>query len=409
MSKLFAMEDINNDVVGEMETTPEMGEAADVQASVDEGVGDMGEATIAIDEGMGAVDQLEQVEQVVETAAEGEGLDPVAAEAIRIAVEAICARVGADSKKVFNLYAAENFNSASSRKANTKIALEGVGEFLKDMWKKIKAALQRLWEKAREFWDKHVSSLGRIKKALTSAKSNLGNSSGKLKDKAFIEEAPSALMEAFGFKKDISVAEIKNVIKVHNALTDNADKINAEIQYLNSMAEASAHAGKTDIDGMMALVDREFKFGTSNAPMVGGVYITYKFQGDKSEGTLDLDIEREKVDRESKLGVSLSDKAALQDLIKETIHVIDNTIRYRDKTKKIDEATNKFFVVLEKRIVTLSDSASPEDVKEMRKIMKMVYKSNAKAPQLNAEILSFNVKLGKAVLGYVALCVKNYK
>ena len=59
---------------------------------------------------------MEEVEGLVEDAVEnGEGLDPVAAEAVRISVEAICARIGANPKAVYPLYATENFASASSR------------------------------------------------------------------------------------------------------------------------------------------------------------------------------------------------------------------------------------------------------------------------------------------------------
>ena len=130
MSKLFAFE--NADVIGdevELETPVEVGEVADVEVDVMEEGGEIEEQAEAIEEGVGASDQMEQVEELVEQAAEeGEGLDPVAAEAIRIAVEAICARVGANPKSMYALYATENFQSASSRKANTRFALEGVGD-----------------------------------------------------------------------------------------------------------------------------------------------------------------------------------------------------------------------------------------------------------------------------------------
>lgn len=414
MSKLFALENLDGDVVaGELEVTPEMGEAADVQVAVDEEVAEVGEATVAIDEGMGAADQLEEVEEVVAAAAEGEGLDPVAAEAIRIAVEAICARVGANPKAVYNLYATENFQSASGRKSNTKIALEGVSDFLKDMWKKIKAALQRLWDKARQFWDDHVSSLGRIKKALMSAKDRLSKTTGKLKDKAHLEDAPGYLAEAFGFDKDISVASIKTVVKTHAALTKTSDAINAEIEGLNSAAEAALKADQPTFDAIQSLLEKEsgktFAYGSANAPMVGGVHVKFTFEVEKDEGIINIDTEHDKVTRESKLGVALSDKAAVQDLIKETIYVIDDTIRYRDKTAKMNEAFNKFMLSMEKRLNELSAGLSADKTKDMRKIMKVAYKANSKYPQVNAELLSFNVKLGKAVLGYVGLCMKHYK
>ena len=93
------------------------------------------------------------------------------------------------------------------------------------MWKKIKAALQRLWEKVRAFWDKHVSSLGQIKKALESMKQRVGESSGKLKDKAYIEEAPAGLDDALGFEGDISVKSIETVINTHKDLLETSEEV----------------------------------------------------------------------------------------------------------------------------------------------------------------------------------------
>ena len=410
MSKLFALENLDGgDMPAEMETIPEGGEAADVQVAVDEDVSEIAGDTTAIDEGVGAVDQMEQVEEVVEAAAEGEGLSEVAAEAIKLAVEAICARVGANPKTVYNMYATENFGSASGRKAYTRMALEGVSDFLKDMWKKIKAALQRLWDKARKFWDSHLSSLGRIKKALMSARERLSQTSGKLKDKAYIETAPSSMVDAFGFEKDISASTIMTVVKTHAALTQTADKINQEIAELNAFAQAAASAGKADFAQLDRLANATLHYGTAQAPMVGGTFVTFTMSSDKAEGTIDFTVERENAEREGKLGLQLSDKGALQNLVKETIHVIDDTIRYRDKTKKIDEATSKFFMAMEKRLNELASSSSADDVKEMRKILKVVYKANAKGPQLNSELLAYNVKLGKAVLGYTGICMKHFK
>ena len=116
MAKLFALEEAELEGTEvELEAAPEVGEVADVQVEVEADASEMTEVAAGVEEGMGAADQMEQVEEVVEQAAEGEGLDPVAAEAIKIAVEAICARIGANPKAVYSLYATENFQSASSR------------------------------------------------------------------------------------------------------------------------------------------------------------------------------------------------------------------------------------------------------------------------------------------------------
>lgn len=402
MAKLFAMEDadLTGDQV-ELEVTPEEGEVADVQVDVEQEVAETAGDAEAIDEGMGAADQMEQVEEVVADAAEGEGLDPVAAEAIRIAVEAICARVGANPKAVYSLYATENFQSASSRKANTKIALEGVGEFLKDMWKKIKAALSRLWEKIRAFWDKHVSSLGRIKKALESMKQKVGESSGKLKDKAFIEEAPSALAESIGFNGDISVKSIQSIIDTHKNLLNTADEFATVADTFNKAAAANISNPKAAADAIGGVKN------ASVGPVVGGITFSYKFERDQAEGDVTFTVERENVDRKDKGGVSLAEKNDVKTLVDNMLKVVADNIKAKEKLNKVQEAFNKLSLAIEKAIN--GASGSPEDIKAMRNSMKIAYKINAKFPTVMSEGLALNIKLSKAVLGYAALCVKNYK
>ncbi|EKD89614.1 MAG: hypothetical protein ACD_33C00031G0001, partial [uncultured bacterium] len=79
MAKLFAMEDEGSasDVV-ELEATPQEGEVAEVQVEMAADTAEVAEQSEAVDEGMAAADQLEEVQEVVEQSVEqGEGLDPV--------------------------------------------------------------------------------------------------------------------------------------------------------------------------------------------------------------------------------------------------------------------------------------------------------------------------------------------
>ena len=73
--KLFALE---SDVAEEpvvLETDAEVGEVADVEVDVVEDAAEIQEEANSIDEGLEASAQLEEVEEVVGKAAEGEGLD----------------------------------------------------------------------------------------------------------------------------------------------------------------------------------------------------------------------------------------------------------------------------------------------------------------------------------------------
>ena len=401
MSKLFALEEIDTsaDAV-ELEAAPEVGEVADVQVEVEQELAEAGEAESAIEEGMGAADQLEEVEAVVADAVEeGEGLDPVAAQAVKVAVEAICARVGANPKAVYSLYATENFQSASSRKANTKIALEGIGEFLKDLWKKIKAALTRLWEKAKAFWDKHFSSLGRVKKALESMKTKVAESSGKLKEKAYLDEAPGALADAVGFAGDISVKGISTIIEAHKDFIASSDAV------VKSASDFNAVAGSDLTNPTKAVAGLKKTPTVKSGALVGGLTITYKFEADEEEGTATLEVERENVDRKDKAGVSLGEKAAVKGLVDEMLKLIADNIKAKEKLAKTQEAFNKLSLAIEKSI----NDQKEDTATELRKSMKVAYAINAKTPSIFSEGLALNIKLSKAVLGYAALCLKNYK
>lgn len=403
MSKLFALEELETGTPEvQLEAAPEVGEVADVQVEVEAEIAEAADSAEAIDEGMGAADQLDQVEEVVADAVEnGEGLDPVAAESLRIAVEAICARIGANPKAMYSLYATENFQSASSRKANSKIALESVGEFLKDLWKKIKAALARLWEKVKAFWEKNGSALGRVKKALESMKRTVGESSGKLKDKAFIEEAPTALHDAVGFDGDISIKSFQAVLAAHASLVDSSESVVETTNKFN----AAAGANLSDIEGGIAELAK-MGAGKKTGRLVGGVEITYTFEVDKDEATVNLEVERENVDRKDRGGVSLAEKNDVKGLLDTTIKLITDNMKAKEKMGKLQESFNKLSLAIDKAINNETDA---EKAKSLRKGMKVVYKLNAKAPVIMNEGLALNVKLAKAVLGYASLCVKNYK
>lgn len=403
MSKLFALEEIDDTLQGvEMEVSPEEGEVADVQAEIGEEVGEMESQAGAIEEGIDASGQMEQVEELVETAAEeGEGLDPVAADAVRIAVEAICARVGANPKTFYALYATENFQSASSRKANTRFALEGVGEFLKDMWKKIKAALDNLWTKITAFWEKHISSLGRIKKALESMKTKISESSGKLKDKAYIEEAPSYLADSAGHSGDISVKTLKDLITAHQGILKTAADVSTKTQDFNQKASGSITDPKASAEALGT------KSNSKSGVLVGGVEISINWDIDADEGTVNLEIEREQVDRKDKGGVSLAEKNDVKGLVDEMLKLINDNIKAKEKQTKLKESYNKYSLAIEKAINT--SNLSDADAKAARTSMKIAYRINSKIPTVQNEALALNIKLAKVVLGYANLCVKNYK
>ena len=440
MRKIFAFEDIEEQVDLEVNDAEE-GEAASVDAEVTGEIADISEDVSGVDEAEGAADQLEEIHDVVEDSLgedgeEGPGLPEPAVEAIRIAVEAVCARVGANPRQIRgfrNLYAAESFSSKSSRRANTQIALEGIGEFLKDLWEKIKSAVKSVLEKVKAFWNKHVSSLGRIKKALVSTRNKLSSSSGKLKTKVHLDSAPGALKSTFPSSSDISISTIGNYITKHQELTLTSEKFTEKVAAVNGN-------GQTDFTNKTAseLLEDVKKLGqdvfggksgptnTEYGPLVGDVTykITIKQEGDlsKEDGVeWDLDIDREKSDDiEQDIGISLAEKGDIAKHLKACEVIIDDMIKYRDKQEKLNTAFAKFALAVDKGINKLSEGTGKQTVggstqvddkdaaKRLRKSLTAIRKLNTKCSKLSTEMLGLNIKLAKGVIAYANLCMKHY-
>lgn len=409
MAKLFAMEELENELTGaEMEVSPEEGEVADVQVEVEQEVGEVTDGADAIEEGMGAADQLEQVEEVVEQAAEGEGLDPVAAEAIRIAVEAICARVGANPKAVYSLYATENFQSASSRKANTKIALEGVGEFLKNLWEKIKSALQNLWEKVRAFWNKHISALGRTLKALESMKEKVS----QLKGTGTYEpiEVPASLRSVFPTKGQLGADEVADYVNRASACV-------ANMQTFRILEDASKATSLSDVGTLVQNASKgvEVEFGTEAAPVAGGVYFkwTYKLETENDDGveiiTLDVDEDHGKTsDGRKDAQMDIANKEKLKAIITATITGVKELIKYRDKAEQRMKAVSNNFKALDKDVQKIQ-SAAPAVAKVAKNEIRAFNLIMSKGPMMEAKLLSIHLSTVKGIMAYVSTCMKNYK
>lgn len=406
MAKLFALEDA--ELEGgevELEAAPEVGEVADVQVDVEADAGEITEVEAGVEEGMGAADQLEQVEEVVEQAAEGEGLDPVAAEAIKIAVEAICARIGANPKAVYSLYATENFKSASSRKANTKYALEGLGEFLKNLWEKIKAALTSLWEKVKAFWNKHVSSLGRSLKALESMKEKVSQLKGSGSYDPI--EVPASLRSIFPSKgATLGVSEIQNFGKTVRA----AEKQMSTFRLLENAAKITK---LSDIGQVLAGGDVVVEFGSESAPLPGGAYFkwTYKLEKETDDGiqTIKLDVEEDHgkySDGRKDTQMDIANKDALKSLIADTITDVKALIKYRDKVEQRTKSVTNAFKAIDKEIQAISDKAQSAQAKTEVRSFNLIM---SKGPIMETKLLSAQLVGVKGVLAYASVCAKHFK
>lgn len=407
--KLFSLEnDTSGEVLDETAITPEEGEVTDVLVETDAGAGEVTELAANIEEGVGASDDLGEVETLVaEAAEEGEGLPAVAAEAVRLSVQSICQRVGADPKTVYALYAKENFASASSRKANTQYALEGISEFLKDLWKRLKAALTKLWEKAKAFWENHLSTLGRVKKALESAKIKVKQSSGTPKGQSFVEKAPSGLLSAFAGKGDLDAKRVQTYIDAQK------DLLSANNFIANSISALKIDYASADANKVAAAMDTAHA-ASEKAPkeilVVGGEKLSIKVEKSETGKNLRLEVTKEPVsDKDAEGGLVVGDKAALTGLLDGALKVVNDAIAARKAAEKGEADSRDALNKLEAFINKEAENASGEDKAAMRSAMNVLYRLNALSGKVQGIYASQNVRLAKGVLGFVGYSLKQYK
>jgi len=173
MAKLFAFEDEMSTVdVEEILPEEEVAEVSDMESEAVE----LDSGAEAVTDGVEAAGQLEELGEVVEQAQEEGGLDPIAAEAVRIAYESIMGRLGVSNAPAAKYFAAENFQSRSTRKANTALAMEAsIKETLQKIWERIKDFFSNLLAKAKEFWNKMFYNADRLSKKIDAFKKEISN------------------------------------------------------------------------------------------------------------------------------------------------------------------------------------------------------------------------------------------
>ncbi len=404
-----------------LDSSVEEGAAGQVAAEMAADHQEIAEMDQGVGEGMVAADQLEGVkDDIGQTIEQGEGLDQVSAEGYRRAVQAIATQVGYDAKSVYALYATENFHSSSSRMANTRFAFEGVGEFLKNLWERIKAAIKSVIEKVKAFYAKHVSSMGRSIKALESMKAKITQNKGKIVGPRF--KAPAALKSAFPTSTTLKASDLDTYVSRHQAQTalikgKKFDSFNEILNTATSMIAGTITEAKYPDTAVDALKKEE---GTPDAPYVGGVWLKW----DQTNGVdSDLSMTVEKVDLKSDADteMSVATKQEMTKLVGDAIKLINDTKTFDKAVKAFAEQFNRGSSELDKKFNAHETRAKAakegsagadnagENIEVMKKMLRLVSRSGSILPRTATEMTQLNVKLGFAVVSYCKFNLAQYK
>jgi hypothetical protein len=386
--KLFSFED-------EMSHDIEAGEGGDtVEAAVNEAVVEAeqehpDEEIVAVDNAIEAGDDLEHVEEFVEKQEEQGGMDEDTAEAVKIAVEAIARRVGYNPKNIYQLYATESFASSSSRRVNTQLAMEGIKDFLKNLWEKIKAFAMKIWGKLKEFWDKHFSTVGRLVKKLEALSERIADSSGTRKDTGGKDiKAPSDIARAFRTTSTLSVADVKEYVKeagdfvtkikgrVTSSLGNVLSKVDSEMANIvvkyDSVVSSDTHKTKDEIQSELNKIDEEFRNGNiskeTNVEVAKTVLEVSSITADKEnviipkvvggkklvvevdETRINLTLTSGDEASDASLDMVIASKKDLADLNRDMTKMLNNYLYLKDNVNKVNDLMNKFIKDADKKV-----------------------------------------------------------
>ena len=156
-------------------------ESAEVEhsvADIDTGISDAGEAADGLAEVQG---------EVADAVASGDGLSEREARLAEMAVEGYCKMVGINARKERLFPSMENFGGRHSKLAATRIVLESVGETLKRIWEAIKAAVARVIEWIKSFFNGMLKNVDQLAKHIANLEKRVDEipSNAKTKNNSF--------------------------------------------------------------------------------------------------------------------------------------------------------------------------------------------------------------------------------
>jgi tetratricopeptide (TPR) repeat protein len=431
--KLFSLED-------EMSQDVATADGSDsVEAVVNEAVVEAeqehpDEEITAVDNAIEAGGDLEHVEEFVEKQEEQGGMDEDTAEAVKIAVEAIACRVGYNPKNIYQLYATESFASSSSRRINTQLTMEGIKDFLKNLWAKIKAFIVKIWDKVKEFWDKHISTVGRLVKKLEALSEKISESSGTRKDTAGKDiKAPSDIARAFRTTSTLSIADVKEYVTGTKTYVENLkgkighgiqDAINMLQKVLDMIKNGLTATGELlpkvktelnegykketgkDIDfdkveqdykEFIKKIDEKFEPGIEtankffNVGLVGLIFDVSNFNGSEAtilnkvvggkklvvesdETRVNLTLQSGDDSYDSSVDMVIASKKELIELNRDLIKMLNAYIYMKDNAYRVRDSYNKFINNADKSISVILDKITLGDGKIRKNIEKYVSK-----------------------------------
>jgi len=417
-----------------------VGETAEQEIVVNEETTAIEALSFAIEE---AVEDIETVEEIADTVEEvsdaggegGEGLTEGEAVLAEEALSIVYRRLGIRGDRV--MPATESFRSANSRKAATRIGLEGIGETIKSVWEKIIAAIRSMWSKIVAFVKKLTDANVGLEKAAKALKEKLKKSKAKVPASGDSEFDDAGLYALFPTGKKVDAGVVKGFLTAHSSVASQAGKLAQSVHATQAivtglaggkksvpefakMAEQSVGFAASAMVGKTVSIDTSREEGveaTSDVMLVGGKAfevkaVLYTPSGDDESDQFSLThsvVDHDKAETSpSKIDIGTqSELAGVCDAVIAFAKDNGKMVRELEKTDKevknlLKELDNVF------KTIENDDAAVKANRRPFMLARKVVAGTVNKLGAFGTTYAGMNVKCGRAALRYVSACAAKY-
>lgn len=390
---------------------------------------DIEDGVEALEDAMNDADTLEDIGDVMGDSVEnGEGLSEDAAQIAEVAVESIYRRLGIRRAKA--MPSMESFGSSSSRVHATRVAMEGIGDWVKETWAKIVQFFKDLWEKISNFFRKALAGIGQLKSAAQALKKKASGLSSKAAPFQMSFEN-AELGNAFPGGTLLNVdLRVKGAANTVEGLLEAAKKFEeirkAAKDFSSKLAKALTDAKKDDqID--IGMDSDKMSLGTSNIKgKINDVdaYGPNKFtvsleQGNEGDDHTVPRIRFEIVEKDAtktKEVVDVLQKAdiiaiadSVEKLADEMEKVIKNDKYFKGAEKDVDEVGKILIKAHEHNGGDKVSDKKKDTSKEIKILKNALMGSGNSLMKLSSMVISNGVKVGKAAIKYGYASLKFYK
>lgn len=375
-----------------------------------------------LDELVNDQDELSASKQLIDDAiASNTPLDIITMELFENRIREINSRRKLNLPIRFRIDKESDEYSQLDNQSKVEISMEGVGDFIKGVWDKVKSAIKAVFKYLKDFWVKHFATLNLTIKSIEKLKERVSKVEGGPSGKDV--KAPKGLQKAFKSNNSLSSREIDTIgerqSKAMSAVISVVESTTSFIKTIDANALRSiVQEGNMDQmekmdDPSKYFSDNVYKesqaFGKKEEPLVEGFYgVVGTKDGDDLSVDVKITWEQEKHDLDKDKLIVIGSTGELTRLCDNTIKLLKHTQQLGSVVEKVTKDFDKAMNDLDTLVGKIPDETPAEGRKYINNYIKQFRDLIRLIPKVSSKITTLNIKFAKQTSNFIKLSLKNY-